>query len=487
MHEAMKNNNEIVILGGGITGLSAAWELQCDGNPVRYTLIEKADRWGGKIETIRLPGSNGREFISDAGPESFITRKPDVWDLAVELELEDSVLDPGSETRNMYVLDGGKPVEIPLQPAKFLRSSLLSPRGKLRMLAEPFIPAKRDNEDKSLASFVTRRLGAEALEKIIGPVLAGIYNTDPKTQSVLTTSPIMREMENEFGGLFRGAFGRARINRKHKAALIAEGKTVPPRFMTFMSGAEELVLRLVSRLEGDMKLQTEVVSIQGVAGSEPGREGGFRIRLRSGDVIPAAAIVFATPANATADLIKPISPKAAGLLQQIPHHNIGTISLVFREEEISFRKPVNGLMIPRREARRIDAVTWTSNKMPERSIPGFALLRVFFGGSDPEMVNLEDAELLSAVLDELKALLGIAASPVKFGISRWPGSFPQAAVGHLDLVDEIETALPDGLYVAGSSFRGIGVPDCIASGRAAAPRRGYGFEVCPVNCFPKLA
>ena len=188
---------ELIIIGGGITGLSAAWEAQKNG--ISYALLEKDSRWGGKVHTeiVEFPEGNA---IIDGGPESFITRKPEAWDLAGELGIQDSVINPGAETRHMYILDSGTPVEVPLAPVKFASSRLMSGGGKLRMMLEPFQPPKADDADESLADFVTRRLGREALDKFIGPILGGIYNTDPETQSILVSHPIMRDMESEYGG-----------------------------------------------------------------------------------------------------------------------------------------------------------------------------------------------------------------------------------------------------------------------------------------------
>lgn len=177
--EFENNHQRVIVIGGGITGLSVCWYLQSRSDqPLDISLIESSPYLGGKMITKKIKIPEGT-FIIDAGPESFVTRKPEAWELALELGLDDEIIDPGSETRNMYVLDGGKPKMIPLSPPAFISSNLLSIRGKLRMALEPVIPARKDHEDESLADFVTRRLGKEALDKMIGPVLAGIYNTDP--------------------------------------------------------------------------------------------------------------------------------------------------------------------------------------------------------------------------------------------------------------------------------------------------------------------
>ena len=204
----MRHTKHIAIIGGGITGLSAAWELQKLGY-LTYSMIEKENRWGGKVTTTRLPTEEGGAFIIDGGPEFFITRKPELWQLAHELGIQNLLINPGSETSHIFVLTEGKPLPVPINPSLFITSPIMSTRGKLRMMAEPFISARRDGQDESLANFVTRRLGREALDRFIGPVLAGIYNTDPERQSILTTSPVMREMEAEYGSLVKAMIGRA--------------------------------------------------------------------------------------------------------------------------------------------------------------------------------------------------------------------------------------------------------------------------------------
>ncbi len=452
-------NNNVIIVGGGIAGLSAAWELQKHANGrLNITLLERENQWGGKISTKIISTPQGDPIIIDGGPESFVTRKPEVWDLAHELGIQHKLTDPGSETSHMYVLDGGVPTPVPLSPLAFVKSPLMSLPGKLRMLAEPFITAKRDGSDESLAAFASRRLGVEAMEKFIAPILAGIYNTDPHRQSILTTSPIMREMEAEYGGLFKGALGRMRAAR-------GEGESPKkPRFIAFENGAGDLVEALVENLEyngADLRLSTEIS--QAASNST-----GYYVSLGKGNVLHADALLLATPANASAKILVGIKPDAARSLREIRHENIGTVSLVYRAEDVQMERRIHGMMVPRREERAIDAVTFTSLKMPTRAPQEYLVVRVFFGGGQPEMVELTDDDLLAKVTAELDELLGISAQPIELIPFRWPCSFPQADVGHLDLVDEIEKQMPEGVFLAGSSYRGIGVPDCIQQGQQAA-------------------
>lgn len=443
----------LVIIGGGITGLSAAWEAQQRG--ITYTLLEASERWGGKVisSEIRM---NGARFLVDGGPDTIVTRKPEAWDLTNELGILDQVDDPGSETRGIYVLDNASPQPIPLSPFRFISSTLMTTRGKLRLLAEPFQPARTDDGDESLGDFVRRRLGEEALDKFIGPVLGGIYNTDPNIQSIMVSSPVMREMEKEAGSLVLAA-----IQRGFRARRSSNGAK-KPRFITYKRGLQGIVESLVGQLTGDLRLNASVRSIEQ-------NKHGYVINLANAETIQAEAVVLATLANVASGLLRDISPEASQRLELIRHNHIGTVSLVYRESDLP-KLDINGLMIPRREKRAIDAVTFTSKKMPHRFSSGYSALRVFIGGGKPEVVEFGDEKLLAAVRGELFELLGIDAEPVAHKIFRWQNGFPQAEVGHLDLVNEIEKYLPANVALAGSSYRGIAVPDCIRQGREAVKR-----------------
>lgn len=449
---------KVIVIGGGITGLSAAWYLQTlSEGQIEITVIEANPYLGGKMITKKITVEDG-DLIIDAGPESFVTRKPEAWELAVELGLKDEIINPGSETRNMYVLDSGKPKKIPLSPPAFITSDLLSTKGKLRMMIEPIIPPRMDGKDESLTSFVTRRLGQEALDKMIGPVLAGIYNTNPDTQSILTTSPVMREMESEHGGLFKGAFNRMLARRKADPDVQR-----PPQFITFESGAQAMVDALETQLEAKILTNTQATGLT--------RNGSrYFVELFNQPPLKANAVILTTPANQASKLLFRIDEEAAGMLGKIKHENIGTATLAYKRADLNLPYEINGLMIPRREKRRIDAITWTSNKPMTRGPEDYDILRVFFGGGGPSVVTMNDDEIIGVIRSELKEILGIEAAPVETAVFGWPDSFPQAFVGHLDLVDKIETMLPEGIFTAGSSYRGIGVPDCIRQGKAAAQK-----------------
>jgi oxygen-dependent protoporphyrinogen oxidase len=240
-----------------------------------------------------------------------------------------------------------------------------------------------------------------------------------------------------------------------------EADPPPSRFIGFEQGAHELIEALVEQLQATMRLNAPVEQVEKI------NEGSI-ITLAGGEQITADALILATPANVTARMLAKSAPRAASLLEQIQHNSIGTISLAYETAALKLSEPIRGLMIPRREKRAIDAVVWTSAKIPARAPEGYTLLRVFFGGGEPATATMPEEELVAVVSGELQALLGITAPVVDYRLARWVDSYPQAAVGHLDLVDKIEGALPDGIYVTGASYRGLAVPDCVKQGRDTA-------------------
>jgi protoporphyrinogen/coproporphyrinogen III oxidase len=453
----LQDKPSIAIIGGGITGLSAAWYLQ-HNNDVNYTVIEANDRWGGKIITETVDGPGARPFLVEGGPDTFVTRKAGVRDLAVGLDL--NMISTSTKTSDMYVLDKGKPIRIPMGPGAFITSPLMSFGGKLRLLAEPFARARKDAGDESIAEFTERRLGKEALDKFIGPVLGGIYNADPAVQSILVTSPIMREMEHDHGSLAIAAIAKMRQARKQQKAQPADTPKLP-RFVTFEGGAQEMIDTLVDNLSGDLRLGCAVENIVAVG-------DGYELVLSDGSMVYADIVVLAIPANVGAQLLTDIAPDAATAMQAIKHTNLGTISLMYKTEDLDGVERIQGLMIPRREQRQIDAVAWTSHKNDRVAPEGYEMLRVFFGGSAPDVATLPEAELATVVKFELRDLLGIDAEPVDYRVFRWINSYPQADVGHLERVADIENKLPANIYVTGASYRGLAVPDCIQQGQNTA-------------------
>lgn len=436
-----------------MTGVAAAWEAQqrIGGD---YTLVESEGRLGGKVITAHRDGPDGAgTFVIDGGPESFVTRKPELTRLAEEAGIDDALIDPGSESSGMFVLTDGHPLAVPTSPGVFLRTRLLSPRGKLRFLAEPFARPRTDDADESLASFVTRRLGREASERMMGPVLGGIYQADPERQSIQVTAPVMREMERDHGSLFRALLARVRARKATAAPRY-------PAFVSFAHGTQPLIDGVADHLSGTILTGTAVVSVRRTS-------EGYEVALADGTVLATEAVILACPAPVAAAIL---DHPVAGQLAGIRATDIGTATLIYPAGTLGRLEDVRGCMIPAREGRRIDAVMVTSQRMPARGVPGYAMVRVVFGSNDPSLVGRSDPDLLTELHSELVDLFGVNADPVDIVSFHWPNGYPQADVGHLDRVAALEAGLPPGLAVAGSAYRGVGVPDCIRQGRDAARR-----------------
>ncbi|MEW5720944.1 MAG: protoporphyrinogen oxidase, partial [Chloroflexota bacterium] len=332
------NTFDVAIIGGGIAGLSTAWYLQQTASSanLKYVLLEESNRWGGHIRTERVRANDDGEFVIEAGPDSFITQKPWGVQLARELGLENHLLGTNDQMRRVYVLHRGKPTPMPdgvllIVPTKFAPfalSPLISPLGKLRMGMDLIIPAKRDGADETLADFVRRRLGSEALDKIAEPLLSGIYNAEADRQSLLATFPRFRALEEQHGSLTCGMIA-SRRNGNHQSS--GNGKL--SAFMSLREGAEEMVSALVARLRGDARLNSPV---RGIARAE---NGAF-VLTTDDATIHARAVVLATPAFVAADLLADVAPDVARDLNAIRYVSTGTISLAYRVADI--RRPLKG-------------------------------------------------------------------------------------------------------------------------------------------------
>lgn len=454
----------VVVVGGGIAGLSAAHGLRARGADV--TVVEAAPRFGGKIETVRRDG-----FVLEAGPDSFVTRKPRALELVRELGLEGQLLSTRPEGRRVHLLHEGRLGDLPdglamVAPTRlgpFLKTPLLSWRGKLRAGLDLVLPARRSTEDESLGAFVRRRLGAEMLDRLVGPLLAGIHSTDPDDLSLHATFPMFAEIERAHGSLIRGLRAHAKRRDRHPSATSAR--------VSLRNGLEELVTALVDRLERDGVRLLAGRPVRGLTplGGRDGREA-WQVGLDGDESLTADAVVLATPARAAAELVEKTRPRLAWELRQLRAATTVTASLAFRRADVPRPLDAYGFVVPRRENRSITACTYTSSKLEYRCPPDHVLLRAFLGGAEGTDVadRLDEDETVRRVRRDLEDILGITARPTTVEVRRFVAGSPQYGVGHRQRIARLEELTGPGLALAGCAYHGVGIPDCIVGGARAA-------------------
>jgi len=464
-----------VVVGGGISGLSAAWRTvqlaQERGLALDLTLLEARGRLGGTIESERTDG-----FLLEAGPDSFISEKPWALDLCRELGIEHRLVRTDDRFRRTYVWSRGRLHPLPdgfqlLAPTRlgpFVGSALFSWPGKLRMALEVALPRGGGlrphvvDTDESLGSFVRRRLGAEALERVAQPLVAGIYTADPDELSLAATMPRFLELE--------------RSERSVILALWRAGRRTPQPgtsgarwslFLTFKDGMGELVGALAARLPaGAVVLEQRVTGIERIGPA-------WRVITAGGSSIAADRVIVATEAPVTARLLRYVDPAVAALLSDIPYASSATVTVAYRRPEIPHPLDGFGFVVPRVEGRAILACTFSSVKYPGRAPEGMALFRCFLGGAlDTRVLAGSDDDLLATARAELRLALGVTAAPILSRVHRWPFAMPQYRVGHLDRIAAIMRAVDGmpGLLLAGGGYRGVGISDCVHSGATAAAR-----------------
>ncbi|MFN8485210.1 MAG: protoporphyrinogen oxidase [Anaerolineae bacterium] len=455
----------VAIVGGGLAGLTTAYFLQTQGaGNVRYVVLEASERWGGKVQTIARDG-----FVMEAGPDSFLTQKPAALDLCRALGLEDSLIPANPEGRRLYIvrdgrlapMPGGMNLMVPTEIGPLLRSPLLSPRGKLRVAAEPLIPRQPHDGDESMAGFVRRRLGAEALDRLASPLLAGVYAGDPERLSIHATFSRFPEMEKVHGSLILGA------RRQRRAA---PSRPQRPAFLSLEDGMQQLTDGLVARLDPNaLRLRAAVDAI----GWRLAPADGVVLRLHSGEAIEAHAVVLAVPAFSAAAMLSSSAPDLSTLLQRQRYVSSATVSLGYRAQDVPPSLDGVGFVVPAKEGRRITACTSSSLKLARRAAHGCVLLRCFVGRDGAEHVlNTDDEGLVRIARDELRELTGLTAEPLSAQVARWERGMPQYDVGHADWLAQIETEVVryPGLFLTGHPYRGIGVPDVIRDGELTAAR-----------------
>ena len=460
----------VAILGAGISGLSAAIHLQNaqreHGLPIEFAIYERGTRAGGCVQTLREDG-----YTMELGPDSLLVEKPAARELLRELGLEERIVEMLPEFRGSRIVHRGRLRPIPSEFRLFtpkslpalLRSGIFSPAGIARAALEPLIPPRNSSDDESLASFVTRRFGREVLDRLAQPLIGGIYSGDPQRLSMQATLAQFVEMERKYGSLVRAM---------HSARAAGAPAGAAPQLVSLQNGLQSIVDALLARVGGQVRISSEVTSLSRSV-------DGWSIGFADGSSAQADAVISALPAYAAARALRTEDAHLAELLERIRYNSIATVNVAYDASDAPELPKTPGFVVPYVEQRRITAATITTQKYPGRSPAEGVLLRAFVGGAlQPQLVELPDAELARIAREEFAQLLGITAEPQFAVIRRWLRMLPEYGVGHVQLVDEIFSrgrAL-GGLALAGSAYRGVGIPDCIATGRAAAEQALGAFK-----------
>jgi oxygen-dependent protoporphyrinogen oxidase len=458
----------IAIIGGGISGLSAAYvieEKRRSGTPVEYVLFESSPRLGGVMVTDHVDGC-----LVEAGPDSFLTEKPWAADLCGKIGLGDQLIGSNDSERKTYIVARGKLVVMPdglmfMVPTKIMPtvfSPLFSWRTKLRMAAEWFHPPHKASEDETVAEMVKRHYGPEMVELLADPLLSGVYGGEASGLSVRAVLPRFADMESKHGSLGRGMLESRKQARKKMGA--AANLPARPLFTSLKDGMQQMVDALVARLDANsLKTSSLVQSV---------------IRQDNGWTVCAGyqsdqfdAVIIATPAHAAADVLESTDENLARDLSEIQYSSSVTVTLGYDEKVRRSLPPGFGFLVPRSAGHRMLAATFVHNKFPHRAPENRALVRCFLGGArDEPILEMSEKEILEIVRGELRQIISLNAEPLFARVYKWKSAMAQYSVGHLERLQRIEALrqkLP-GLALAGNGYNGIGVPDCVRSGTEAA-------------------
>ncbi len=471
----------IAIIGGGITGLSAALRLQELLPQAKVRLFESQARVGGVLGTERTG-----DYLLEQSADMFTTREPWALDLCRRIGFTDQLIGTNDQYRRAFVVRDGRLHPVPegftllatTRIGPLLRSPLLSIRAKARMGWEWFVPPRKENSDESLQQFVVRRFGREAFERLVQPLIGGIYTADPARLSMQATMPNFIHMERQHGGLLRGMRNQ-RPTRAGKPE-VAESGARYGLFVAPKDGMESLVQALAAKLQPDVVQKNSPV--ESIARST---DGSWLLKFARGSAVEEqnfAAVVVAAPANVCRPLLESVDAELATLVARIEYAGCTVVVNCFRRDQLTH--PLNGfgVVVPHIEGRRIIATSFSSVKFSGRAPDDRIILRTFVGGAlQPELNQLDDSALTQLVAEELAGLLGARGAPELTRVVRWNKSMPQYHVGHVQLVDQIEARVEriPRFALAGNAYRGVGIPFCIRSGENAAERIAAGLQNAP--------
>jgi oxygen-dependent protoporphyrinogen oxidase len=455
---------KVVIVGGGITGLALAHFLEGSLTVRDVTVYERRRRLGGNISTERFEG-----FTIDAGPDSWVSNKPWATALAREVGLGDELISTNPKNRRVFVawenklhpLPEGVVLGVPTKIGPIATTELFTWDAKLRMGLEPLVPRRAfsdEDDDESIASFVGRRLGDQVVERLAGPLLGGIFAGDAEQLSIRATFPQFVDAEREHGSLVRA------MSAKRPAS--HDGASPPSAFTSLKGGLGDLVTTVAHRLR-----DAEVVTGVGVRDVVAQRDGRFTVVTDAGETRDVDRVAFACAAHAVCDAIRGLAPAVADLLDELRYASTATVFLAYRREHVDHPLDASGFIVPRVLARPMLACTFVSSKWEHRAPAGRALVRVFLGGEwGEEPLRRSDADLVDLACSELGAFLPLKGAPLWSRVFRFDRANPQPGVGHLGRMRRLRRLLEPhhGLYVLGTGYDGVGIPDCVRQAEAAA-------------------
>lgn len=444
-----------IIIGAGISGLSVAYYLKKAGQNI--LLLEASERVGGVIQSL-----DGDGFLLERGPNS-LRGSHELLDLVDDLHLHNELVaaDPKAPA---YVYFQQTLQAVPMSPPALITTKLLSTKGKLRLLREPFIAARRETGEESLDSFFRRRLGDEIQERLVAPFVSGVYAGDPQQLSIQASFARLAEFEAQAGSILKGAIKAARAAKANQEP--PKRSLRPYRLCSFRRGLETLPLAIGRALGDSLRVQVEITKVS----QRPDQLYEITCGTKT---LAAKSLILATPAAATAQLINEIAPELSWPLTEIPYTKICAVPLAYRVEQLPQPLAGFGFLAPRGQGLRTLGCIWNSSLFPDRAPEGWVVVNNFIGGeTDRAAIELSDEELIATVHRDLQTVLGITGEPKRLPITRWQRAIPQYNLGHAARVAAIEAALAkhNGLWLAGNYLHGVAIGDCLKQGKELAEK-----------------
>lgn len=459
---------KITIIGAGISGLTAAYYLNClnkeNNTDIELEIFEKSSRAGGNIST-----KTGKGFVIEEGADSFITSKPWAVELCRKLGIENKLISTNDSNRKTYIYFDGKLNELPegfflMAPSNieaFKKSLFFTDEGKKRILEEQSLEPRSDEEDESLESFVLRRFGTELLEKVAQPLIGGIYTGDPSKLSIKSILPEFVAMEQQYGSVIKGIsekYGLSKISKTESGARYG-------MFVSFSNGLSELTSAIIESIP-DLKIHYNS-AIEEVAKSE----NGWQLRTECGDKIETDALILAGPSYISSKLLINADNTLSSLLNEIKYESSIVVNLVFEKKNCPSLPEGFGVVIPKTENMNVIACSFSSHKFSNRAPDNYEIVRCFLGGAfHKNIMEFSNSQILNLVLKDLDTLFNIKSEPYSFDIYRYPDSMPQYNLGYSELLAKIKAEIKKYplLALSGNAYGGVGIPDSIKSGKDAA-------------------